>query len=221
MHNFGAHSTSSFMTHDRRKFLNMLGGLGVMIAGPGIAAVSMTVDAQTDALKAQHADDPPWKVTLGEPDGPHPPFISNSRRLLCAPELLDAPDEWIDRSLQWIDYIFCNYPPGLVELPVRRPAIFRLDEILHIASAPQKPLVQQFYQKRLQRVIAETEHTTVTEGTQIWRLYKPRSSNPDSFRLHCIRHSTGDTNARFLAESGVAHTVSGTGRCAVHQPQTP
>ena len=110
-------------------------------------------------------------LTLGGPDGPHPPFAYSSRRLLAAPELHDAPDEWIDRSLQWIDYILRNYRPDVVELPQRRPALFRLDEILHIQSAPAKPLVQDFYRMRLENAIAEIEQTKVTEGMRIWRLY--------------------------------------------------
>ena len=112
-----------------------------------------------------------WTVTLSAPDGAHPPFVSNSRRLLSPPELLDAPDEWVDRSLQWVDYILRTYPPGLVELPPRRPALFRLDEVLHIESAPRKPLVQKFFQARLQRAIEEIEQTKVSEGMRIWRLY--------------------------------------------------
>lgn len=171
MSNLGANGTSSFMTPDRRKFLSMLGGLGFMVAGTGIDDFSMSAEAESDEFRRPNTDKHAWKVTLGEPDGPHPPFVSNSRRLLCAPELLDAPDEWIDRSLQWIDYILCNYPPGLVELPERRPALFRLDEVLHIESAPRKPLVQQFYQRRLQRAITEIEESKVTEGAHIWRLY--------------------------------------------------
>jgi L-ascorbate metabolism protein UlaG (beta-lactamase superfamily) len=84
---------------------------------------------------------------------------------------MDAPDEWIDRSLQWIDYILKNYRPDLVEFPERRPALFRLDEILHIQSAPSKPLVQNFYRMRLEHAIEEIEKTKVTEGMRIWRLY--------------------------------------------------
>jgi L-ascorbate metabolism protein UlaG (beta-lactamase superfamily) len=84
---------------------------------------------------------------------------------------MDAPDEWIDRSLQWIDYILKNYRPDLVEFPERRPALFRLDEILHIQSAPSKPLVQNFYRMRLEHAIEEIETTKVTEGMRIWRLY--------------------------------------------------
>jgi L-ascorbate metabolism protein UlaG (beta-lactamase superfamily) len=103
--------------------------------------------------------------------GPHPPFVSSPRRILVPPELLDAPDEWIDRSLQWVESILEHYPSGNPEIPVRRAALIRLDDILHIKSAPAKPLVQQFYRMRMERAIAEIEHTKVTDGMRIWKLY--------------------------------------------------
>ncbi len=157
-----ARSFGKGLRPDRRRFLGMMAGLGLTGLLPRGSHAQ-----QTGAGASQG----PWAVTSATADGPHPPFVSNSRRLLAAPELLDAPDEWIDRSLQWIDYILTNYPPGLVELPERRPALFRLDEILHIESAPQKPLVQAFYKMRLERAIEEIERTKVTSGMQIWRTY--------------------------------------------------
>ena len=154
-------------TPSRRSFLSMLTGLGAASLLPFPAKGQQTA-APADPLVTSQG---PWNVTSATADGPHPPFVSNSRRLLAAPELLDAPDEWINRSLQWIDYIFTNYPPGLVELPQRRPALFRLDEILHIESAPKKPLVQDFYRMRVQNVIEEIEKTRVASGMHIWRTY--------------------------------------------------
>ncbi len=100
-----------------------------------------------------------------------PPFISSNRRLLTAPELLDAPDEWIDRSFQWVNYILQNFPPAQEEIPVRRAALIRLDDILHIESAPRKTIVQKYYRARLEVAIAEIERTKVTEGMRIWKLY--------------------------------------------------
>ncbi len=104
-------------------------------------------------------------------DGPHPPFVSSPRRILTAPELLDAPDEWIDRSLKWVNYILQTYKPDLIEFPERRAALIRLDDILHIESAPAKPLVQEFYKMRLEQSIEEIERTKVTDGMRIWKLY--------------------------------------------------
>src|SRR6476646_1439941 len=86
-----------------------------------------------------------------------PSFISSPRRLLTAPELTDAPDEWIDRSLQWVNYILRTFPPALEEAPVRRAALIRLDDILHIESAPRKAIVQRYYRERLETAIAEIE----------------------------------------------------------------
>jgi hypothetical protein len=100
-----------------------------------------------------------------------PAFLKFERRLLTAPELLDAPDEWIDRSFQWVDYILHNFPPAVEEVPVRRAALIRLDDILHIESAPRKALVQRFYRQRLEAAIGDIEQTKVTEGLRIWKLY--------------------------------------------------
>src|SRR5438045_3503889 len=100
-----------------------------------------------------------------------PSFISSTRRLLTAPELPDAPDEWIGRSLLWANYIFQNFPPAPEEIPVRRAALIRLDDILHIESAPKKPIVQQYYRGRLETAIAEIERSKVTQGMRIWKLY--------------------------------------------------
>ncbi len=99
------------------------------------------------------------------------PFSSSPRRLLTAPELLDAPDEWIERSLRWVDYILENYPPAMEEHPVRRAALIRMDDILHIRSAPRKPLVCSFYRERLERATGEIERTRVAAGMRIWKLY--------------------------------------------------
>lgn len=99
------------------------------------------------------------------------PFVSSPRRVMTAPELKDAPDEWIDRSLQWVNYILENYRPALVEHPVRRAALIRLDDVLHIESAPLKELVQKFYRERMERTVSDIEQTKVTEGMRIWKLY--------------------------------------------------
>ena len=91
-------------------------------------------------------------VGLAQDPGPHPPFVSSPRRILVPPELLDAPDEWIDRSLKWVESILEQYPPGIPEIPVRRAALIRLDDILHIQSAPTKPLVQEYYRMRMEQI---------------------------------------------------------------------
>jgi len=114
-----------------------------------------------------------WQATIAsaQPAGSPKPYLSSPRRALTAPELKDAPDEWIDRSLQWANDILEAYPPELVEHPVRRAALTRLDDVLHIESAPAKPLVQRFYRSRLEKAVGEIEAARVTSGMRIWKLY--------------------------------------------------
>lgn len=104
-------------------------------------------------------------------DIPKPPFVSSERRLMTAPELLEAPDEWVDRSFQWVNYILQNHLPALTEHPARRAALIRMDDVLHIESAPRTPLVQKFYRDRLEAAIRDIEQTKVAEGMRIWKLY--------------------------------------------------
>jgi L-ascorbate metabolism protein UlaG (beta-lactamase superfamily) len=98
-------------------------------------------------------------------------YTSSPRRALTAPELLDATDEWIGRSLGWANDILDRFAPHVVEHPVRRAALIRLDDVLHIESAPRKPLVQQFYRARIEKAVREIEATRVSSGMRIWKLY--------------------------------------------------
>jgi len=100
-----------------------------------------------------------------------PPFVSSPRRLLTAPEALEAPDEWIARSLQWVNYILNTYPPSETEHPVRRAALIRMDDVSHIKSAPNNALVQAFYRQRVEGAVREIERTKVVEGMRVWKLY--------------------------------------------------
>ncbi|MBC7926432.1 MAG: hypothetical protein H7039_12315 [Bryobacteraceae bacterium] len=102
---------------------------------------------------------------------PARPWLSSKRREFTAPELPDAPDEWIARSFAWVDDMLQRHPPSLPEHPVRRAALIRLDDILHIDSAPRKPIVQEYLQRRMARVIEEIEQTKVASGGVIWKLY--------------------------------------------------
>lgn len=84
-------------------------------------------------------------------------YLSSPRRALTAPELLDAPDEWITRSLAWVDDMLARrvqygFEAGKLtqaEEAVHRAALIRLDDILHIDAAPGKVLIQQWYQRRM------------------------------------------------------------------------
>ncbi len=99
------------------------------------------------------------------------PYLSSDRRAMTAPELKDAPDEWISRSFQWVEEMLTEHKPAVVEHPVRRAALIRLDDVLHIESAPKKTLVQEFYRARMEKAVAEIEQTRVSSGMRIWKLY--------------------------------------------------
>ena len=100
-----------------------------------------------------------------------PGFVSSPRRLWTAPELTGASDEWITNSLAWSDYVLAKHPPAGPETPVRRAALIRIDDVLHIEPAPKNPIVQRWYRERMSRVLSEIESTRVTSGVRIWKLY--------------------------------------------------
>lgn len=110
-----------------------------------------------------------WPFAMAAQTGK--PFVSSPRRALTAPELLDAPDEWIERSLRWVEDILTKFAPALPEHPVRRAALIRLDDILHIESAPRKALVREFYRARIEKAVRDIEQTRLSEGLRIWKLY--------------------------------------------------
>jgi hypothetical protein len=74
---------------------------------------------------------PSWKK-----DVPRKPWLSSPRRTFTPPELPDASDEWIKRSFDWVDDMLSGFAPGIPEHPARRAALGRLDDVLHIESAP-------------------------------------------------------------------------------------
>lgn len=139
-----------------RRFVTALVFSACLIPAGGRAQAPVTTFTPTSAI----AD-----------DAPKPPFATSARRIFTAPELLDAPDEWIDRSLQWVNFTLDSYRPSLIEHPLRRAALTRLDDVLHITSAPEKPLVQTFYRARMERVVEDIERTKVTSGMRVWKLY--------------------------------------------------
>jgi len=97
------------------------------------------------------------------------PYLTYERREFTAPELKDAPDEWIDRSLAWVDDMLKEFPPAAHEHPVRRAALIRLDDILHIESAPAKANIHSWFNRRMDKAAAEVAATL--GGTRIWKLY--------------------------------------------------
>ncbi len=155
-------------------------GAGILVLLLSAVFVVLPARAQSPAAVAPSSAQPyiqPRPTTNPSdrdniPDNaPKPDFVSSARRLLTAPELPDAPDEWISHSLDWVDFILTSYPPTIPEYPVRRAALIRMDDILHIPSAPHKQSVQSFYKSRMERAIEEIEQTKPAEGIQVWKLY--------------------------------------------------
>jgi L-ascorbate metabolism protein UlaG (beta-lactamase superfamily) len=102
---------------------------------------------------------------------PKAAYLSSPRRAFTAPELRDAPDEWLERSFAWANDMFRTYPPAVPEHPARRAALIRLDDILHIESAPKKPLVHRFYHDQVRQGVDDIEKTKLTSGARLWKIY--------------------------------------------------
>ena len=100
-----------------------------------------------------------------------PAYLSSPRRALTAPELKDAPEEWLQRSFAWTNDILQRFPPAPAEHPVRRAALIRLDDILHIESAPTKPVVHRYYADRMESALRQLEQTPPAQGLRIWKMY--------------------------------------------------
>ena len=114
---------------------------------------------------------PPGNVRVPPEERPTQPFVWSERRLLTAPELFDAPEEWVSRSLAWAGFILDSYRPSIPEHPLRHAALIRLDDVLHIESAPRMEAVQKFYMARIHQAVEEIEHTRVSSGVRVWKLY--------------------------------------------------
>lgn len=104
-------------------------------------------------------------------------YLSSPRRALTAPELLDAPDEWITRSFAWVEDMLARRPQygfsgsrlSQPEEAVHRAALIRLDDILHIESAPTKPVIHEWYKRRM--LGAARKASSPPSGNRIIKLY--------------------------------------------------
>jgi L-ascorbate metabolism protein UlaG (beta-lactamase superfamily) len=120
-----------------------------------------------------------WLQLLAAAPAAAQSYLSSPRRALTAPELKDAPDEWIERSLAWVDDMLARreeyrFTSALTpaEEPVHRAALIRLDDILHIESAPSKPLIQNWYKRRMDHTLARLEKAPKpATGIRITKLY--------------------------------------------------
>jgi L-ascorbate metabolism protein UlaG (beta-lactamase superfamily) len=99
------------------------------------------------------------------------PYIYSSRRAYVAPQLPDAPADWVAKSLAWVDIILDAFPPSVDENPARRPALMRLDDIFHLADVTSRPQVRDFLQTRVEKALVEMEAAPSDEHPRIWKLY--------------------------------------------------
>ena len=73
--------------------------------------------------------------------------------------------------LDEVDKTLGDVPPRIPEPHERRLALLLLDAVVHEPYAPNRPEVQQFYHRRMERAVKEIEEKQVSEGAVIWRLY--------------------------------------------------
>jgi L-ascorbate metabolism protein UlaG (beta-lactamase superfamily) len=99
------------------------------------------------------------------------PYIFSARRAYVAPQLPDAPAEWVTKSMAWVDIILDAFPPAVDENPARRAALMRLDDIFHLADASHRPQVREFLQSRVEKALREMEAAPSDEHARIWKLY--------------------------------------------------
>jgi L-ascorbate metabolism protein UlaG (beta-lactamase superfamily) len=137
-------------------------------------------------------------------------YLSSPRRALTAPELLDAPDEWIERSLAWVEDMLARRPQyalaaGKLTVPeeaVHRAALIRLDDILHIDSAPAKPILHAWYRKRM--LAAATRAAITANGNRIIKLYDHgwHVQTPTTrFAIDLVGGAPGNANFRMSEEA--------------------
>ena len=73
--------------------------------------------------------------------------------------------------LTHVNKILDQHLPDWPEPEQRKAALLLLDGVLHDVYAPQRPPVQEFFHKRMEKATIEIEQTKVEEGARIWKLY--------------------------------------------------
>lgn len=87
------------------------------------------------------------------------------------PELPAMPKEWVHSSLDWVSFQLQAHPPSLSEDPLRRTALSRLDDVLHIQAAPQDDSVASYYRDRLSIGLHLLELPRPSDGFQVIKMY--------------------------------------------------
>jgi L-ascorbate metabolism protein UlaG (beta-lactamase superfamily) len=99
------------------------------------------------------------------------PYVYSSRRDYVAPELPDAPAEWVGKSFAWAGIMLDFFPPAVNEPPVRRAVLQRLDDIFHLQDASHRPQVRAFLQSQVEKALVQMEAPSADTRPRIWKLY--------------------------------------------------
>ena len=94
---------------------------------------------------------------------------------LFDPSQNPAVNQYLDKQAEAllfeVNRVLYDNRPDYPEPPARRTALLLLDAVLHDVYAPHRPPVQDFFKSRITRAIEEIEHSELSEGLRIWKLY--------------------------------------------------
>lgn len=84
-------------------------------------------------------------------------------------------DNYLDKQaeviLELVEEVLSKHTPQWPETMEHRSALYMLDAVLHDEKAPERLPVQEYLQKRIEKVAYDIENTTVEDGAIIWKLY--------------------------------------------------
>ena len=101
---------------------------------------------------------------------------SNRRESVCTDPAIDEKgNAYLDRQhsafLDKINTTLQKYPPQYPQLSERIWALYLLDAVLHDPYAAYRRPVQEFFNSRMILALDQIEHSIVTDGAIIWKLY--------------------------------------------------
>jgi hypothetical protein len=104
-----------------------------------------------------------------------PQEIETTERPEGPANFFDKPEEYLDwqanNLLQMAEVITDKFPPQVQEPIERYMAMLMLDAVFHDVKAPERPSVQKFFHRRMEKAVKEMKNTKVVEGAIIWKMY--------------------------------------------------
>jgi L-ascorbate metabolism protein UlaG (beta-lactamase superfamily) len=141
------------------------------MVNPSTPALPPTAASASTASGPVNSAGPAVAPTPGSVPALAAPYIFSARRAYVAPQLPDAPPEWVTKSMAWVDIILDAFPPAVDENPARRAALMRLDDVFHLADASSRPQVRAFLQSRVEKALRAMEAAPSDAHPRIWKLY--------------------------------------------------